>query len=291
MISNPKEYYNTLKDEILNSNISNINNILVELFKIINNPNLNAKQLKSIIELDQFLTLRILRIANSPYYGSVSKINSIQQAIVWIGFDAIIHIALISKVIDFFDESFDTNTNFSMKNLWTSSIISALIGKAIYRREFCESGNFIYTAALFHNIGLLFLAKLRKEDLKNILTLMETEKKDLYHSEYSYYGFDHAKLAADILDCWGLPKKLSQTIKYHHNPVLAPKELRKEASCLFIIDQFIEKNSYGFSDIFTFCEYKTQAILNSLNLNETMLLSVFNYINEETIRLKQMGWV
>ena len=287
MESNNIENFNQLKIEVFNSEIGSIKTILLELFNIINNPRSNAKQLTELIEIDPPLSLRILRLANSAYYGTSKKIYNIQEAIVWIGFDAVKHLALSMKVIEFFN---DENIGFSKAELWKSSIVSALMAKAIYRREFRDTGNFIYSAGLLHNIGLIFLDQFRNKEFLENLKHMQSNNKDLYASEKALLAYDHTKLASEIISVWGFPNNLVNAIRYHHNPVIAPNEYRKAATTLFIVDQLINKHSFGYSDLCGYNHFKTQSALRFLKISQESILGIVEYAAEEIVKMNELGW-
>lgn len=282
------EYYNFLKTEIHNSKMGSIKSVLLELFRIINNPSCSARELKEVVELDPPLTLSILKLSNSAYYGTSRKITDIQEAIVWLGFDTVKHLALSMKVLEMFDDH-QNESNFTRLGLWTSSIASALMGKAIYRRVFRDPGNFIYSAGLLHNIGIIFLDQFRHPDLEKNVEFMRVSKHDLFVCEKEFLDFDHANLAADIMEEWDFPYDIVNTIRYHHNPIIAPKEYRQAASCIFLIDQMLNKISIGFSDLCSFNEFKFESIMKYLRLDYLTLQPIIEHVLEEVNRMQESG--
>jgi len=80
------------------SEISSIRNTVVGITKIINDPKSSAKDFKEIIQIDPPLTARLLKLANSVYYSPQTRISEIQQAIIWVGYDALKELALSQKV-------------------------------------------------------------------------------------------------------------------------------------------------------------------------------------------------
>ena len=291
MIETINENFKKLVIDIQESKITDNARLFRDIFKIILNPGSNAKHLKDVIEQDYSLCTSVLQIANSAYYGSVKHIDSIQQAIVWIGFDSVIQLVLVNRISEFFEFNQTIDNNFSHEYLWKSSLISAILGKIIYRLQFCDSGNFMFSAGLFHNLGILFLHKFRKNQFLECLQLMKKDKIDLFRSEYTILGFDHTKLISFVFKSWGMPEELVQIIKYHHNPLLVSKELRRDASSLFLIDQLVKKNYYGYSDLKCYDEHITQTLFSFLGLNETMRQTIFKKLNEEIKSLVQMGWL
>ena len=71
------------------SEISSVQNVVSGITKIINDPKSSAKDLKEIIQIDPPLTGKLLKLANSVYYSPRSEVSEIQQAIIWVGYDAL----------------------------------------------------------------------------------------------------------------------------------------------------------------------------------------------------------
>ena len=86
------------------SEISSTQNVVSGIINVINDPDSSAKDLNDIIEIDPPLTARVLKVANSAYYGSPRKISEIQHAVIWIGFDVVKEIVLSQKVCQVFDQ-------------------------------------------------------------------------------------------------------------------------------------------------------------------------------------------
>ncbi|HOQ80750.1 MAG TPA: HDOD domain-containing protein, partial [Candidatus Cloacimonadota bacterium] len=145
-----------LKHAVHSSELASIKSILLELIRLINDPSATAKQLKDIVEVDPPLSSRILRLANSAYYGMSKRISDILEAIIWIGFDIVKQIAISMKALELFIGN-ELDIFFSRDKLWRFSVASALAGKFIYRREFKELGNNIYSLGLLHNIGHIMM--------------------------------------------------------------------------------------------------------------------------------------
>lgn len=286
---NEKLDFDTLSDLVNKSPLASVKMLFSDIFKLISNPDATARQLKCIIERDPVLTMKILTLANSVYYGSFKKISDILQAIVWLGFDTVVHLVFLTKLYGIFNENPKEIEHFRI-SLWKSSIASAIMGKVIFRREFSESGNLIYTAGLLHNIGALFISLAKSDHFFFIRDEMIRQKRDADSLELNHYGVDHANLTSLIMKSWGFPDPLINIIKYHHNPVKSPLSCRKETLCLFLCDQIIHKKKLGFSDLYAYNDNKTQAVINFLGLHETMLLAVMYNVREELEMMDKMGW-
>lgn len=280
---------NELKQKIVNSELASIKSILLELVKLINDPLASAKQLKELVEIDPPLSTRILKLANSAYYGMPKRISDIQEAIIWIGFDAVKHIALSMKVLEIFLGN-DLDDFFSRNNLWRFCIASALMGKLIYRREFNELGNNIYSLALLHNIGIIMFDQLQPQHFKGILTEYQQKSSNMNEIEKQVFGYDHAILASEVMKEWDFSEKMYLPVRYHHQPLLAPHHVRKEATILYIVDQLCTANEFGFSDMSQMNEYTYKSSIRLYDLDEIALGNIVESVSEDLKRMEQLGW-
>jgi HD-like signal output (HDOD) protein len=280
---------NEMKSRIVNSELASIKTILLELVKLINDPLASAKQLKDLVEIDPPLSTRILKLANSAYYGMAKRISDIQEAIIWIGFDAVKHLALSMKVLELFIGN-EIDDFFSRDRLWKFCVTSALAGKLIYRREFKEIGNNIYSLALLHNIGIIMIDQFQPQHFMEILKEFRLKESNMFEIEKKVLGYDHAHLASEIMKEWDFNERFYLPVKFHHQPLLAPHHVRKEATILYIIDQLCTDNDFGFSDIVHFSEFTYKSSLKLYDLDQTALDSIIESVKEDLERMEQLGW-
>ncbi|HPY96026.1 MAG TPA: HDOD domain-containing protein [Candidatus Cloacimonadota bacterium] len=278
-----------LKHAVHSSEIASIKSILLELIRLINDPSATAKQLKDIVEVDPPLSSSILRLANSAYYGMSKRISDIQEAIIWIGFDIVKQIAISMKALELFIGN-ELDIFFSRDKLWRFSVASALTGKFIYRREFKELGNNIYSMGLLHNIGHIMMEQFQPDDFKQIMIKYRTEPKNLYEIEQALLGYDHALLASEVMKEWDFHEDLYLPIRYHHQPLLAPAHVRKDATMLFVIDQLCTHFEFGFSDIKHTNRFNFLSSISLYNLEERALDIIMEAVEEEILKMEQLGW-
>ena len=71
------------------------------------NPKTSTSSLGKLIATDQALTAKVLKIANSPFYGFPKKISTIEFAIIVLGYDALKEIVISTSLVSSFEEDFD----------------------------------------------------------------------------------------------------------------------------------------------------------------------------------------
>ena len=270
------------------SQIASIKSVVQGIVKIINDPRSNAKDLKEIIELDPPLTGKVLRVANSTFYASRTKIGEVMQAIVYIGFKALKEMALSQKVGDIFDNS-DSYEGYSRVSLWKHSVAVAVCGKMIYRREFRERGENAYAAGLLHGIGLISEDQFFQEDFKRALTKANSEKKNLANAEEDLFGFNHAQIGMAILDDWNLPAELLEAIGYHHTPDGASQAHERLVSTIYVADCLAQRNGLGFSDAPFEDPAPFEQCLKTLNIETDALDLILRDVQRELTNMEGQG--
>ena len=120
--NNKSEKLKNLLVLVNNSDISSIKSTVSELVQLINDPKSSAKDLKKVVELDPPLTAKLLKLANSAYYGFPRTIGDIQEAVVCIGFETLKELELSQKVCQLFNQV-DTFAGYSRALLWNCKSI------------------------------------------------------------------------------------------------------------------------------------------------------------------------
>lgn len=222
------------------SDIASIGAVVARIMAIIRNPNSNANELRQVIEIDPPLSARLLRRANSASLGIKRNVTSIHESIVLLGFNSVREIAMSLKVAKLFDGG-EGERAATRRLLWKHSLAVALCCKHLYRREFKERGDEIYTAALLHDIGVIVEDQFAWEFLSEALASLPKEgspgsSQSLCEAERETFGFDHTELGCALVSNWRIPEELIKAIGWHHKPMESDPLWRKPASAIFAAD-------------------------------------------------------
>ncbi|MCX7192478.1 MAG: HDOD domain-containing protein [Proteobacteria bacterium] len=191
--------------------------IVQELIASFNDADLDTVLLANKIEHDQGLSARVLRVANSSFYGLSRKVGSVQDALVVLGFECVRSMALSAGMVHAFPSSPDSS--FDRQAYWQRSFRVAAIAKAL-SRELRQGKELAFTAGMFHDIGLLVLdlcipqqfSKLLQQQADSGLSLIELERSEL--------GFDHVEIGAELIRLWNFPSEIEQVVRYWRQPEL-----------------------------------------------------------------------
>ncbi len=220
-------------DAVNNSGLSSVKSIVTGIVRIIHDPKSTVKDLIEIIQVDPPLTAKILRVSNSVFYAPQTKIDEIEKAIIWVGYDTVKELALRQKTCEMFEKN-DAIEGYRRTELWAYCVATAHFAKMIYRREFREKGENIYTAGILHKIGLIAEEQFLRKAFTKILKLCNETGSYLCSTEQETLGFSHPELGRYIAENWLLPADLIAAIGFHDDPFAAPKEFFKECATLYV---------------------------------------------------------
>ncbi len=209
-----------------------------KVLSMLEDNDVNVRSLSTLIETDPALTLKVLRVANSPLYATRSEVNSINQAIINLGLNRLTNIVLgISIFSKFFISSKLEISNYIDKFWWHSSS-TAMIAKSLSTKlnKFFKEAEFV--GGLIHDIGKLALMQYNLNMFKEVIMLVESGNSDI-EAENIVFGTNHNEIGNEISKLWKLPKEFSNIMNYHTKPLMANED-RELIALIRLADLFAE---------------------------------------------------
>lgn len=195
----------------------------------------SMEHIGKLVEQSQGLASRILRLANSAYYGMQTKVSSLGHAVRILGLrevrNIILQLGMSSAVA-----RMPLPKGFPFEKLWEHQLFTASIargaGKAMPLNTKEISPDDLYAAGLLHDMGKTMLAAYCPADWIAINDLATCEGIPFHQAEENYWGLDHAVVGARLLTFWGIPAKLTELVNWHHLPHHAKPEYQAPARVL-----------------------------------------------------------
>ncbi|MCD4650525.1 MAG: HDOD domain-containing protein [Candidatus Cloacimonetes bacterium] len=265
--------------------ISSIRTSLFAILKAFSDPQVNARLLAENIEKDPPLSSRIMRIANSSYYGSRRKIESIKEAIIRIGQEEVKTLALSQKVWEIFANSCG-NARFNMCDLWKHSIAVAIFSQKVYRQELRLSGGNAYAAGLLHDIGIIVINQFLQDEFEMIIKSDES----FTDKEVEALSFTHAEIGAELISGWGLPDDIHNAIRLHHQPFLKKESKEILSGVIFIADFACMQENIGFVDEKSYLDTNYQLSLDNLKISHRSAEVITAEVIEDIEHMEEEGW-
>ncbi len=186
------------------------------LMPLLQNPDASASKIEDILKYDPGLTANILKLTNSAYFGLPSRVSSVRQAIMLLGWKRLLQLvmtmcmsALMKKPVPGYD--------LPRGALWRHSVAVSVAADLLVKSLSISDADEVFTAALLHDIGKLVLGDYVQEDLEKIEGMV-TKGISFEVAEFVVLGTNHATIGARILQNWSLPQELVNAVSWHHDP-------------------------------------------------------------------------
>jgi len=209
--------------------------IIQRLNLMIEDERTSLNQIAELIEKDQVITTKVLRLANSAFYGFPRRVSTVQQAIMFLGINVLKILIMTASIFEIIHQE-DVG-------LWEHSVGVAACAKLIAEKTSLSDPQEIATAGLLHDLGRVIEMVSFREDYKKIMELV-AQGENPYQAEITVLGIDHAEIGAFLMRQWNLPERLIEAVAAHHQLELA-KKYRKEASALHLADTLLHARGYG----------------------------------------------
>jgi putative nucleotidyltransferase with HDIG domain len=210
---------NGLKDKILKSvkELPPMPQVVIKTQELIADSDSDAKKIAEIIETDQGIATKVLKVANSVYYGMSGKISSISHASVVLGNKILGEVVMLAGAEGIMDGKLP-GYGYDSKDLWKHSLAVAFGSKIISNSKNPDLVKEAHMAGLIHDVGKIILDSYIVEKKEEIESFMEKEEKTFLDAESHYFGFNHAEIASEVCKKWNFPESLIFPIKHHHQP-------------------------------------------------------------------------
>ncbi len=255
--------------------------VILKAQEMMADPDLDVKKIATIIETDQAIAIKVLRIANSAYYGLSGKVSSIQQAFLVLGYQTLGQILSIAGFSAFMGKSLP-GYGFESEDFMRHSLAVALSSKIIADKINPSLSDEAHTAGLIHDIGKIILDKYIVENKEGFNAFLENEQETFLSAEKQVIGFDHAEIAFEICKKWHIPAAMTQAIKYHHFPSSSQGD---QLSYILHLADYIATKSGGGYDTDDLLYQLEEGTLNQLELRPVDVRTMMSEVIESMAQL------
>lgn len=191
--------------------------VACRVMEITANQNSTANDLMKVIAPDISLTTKILKMANSPFFGAIRKVTSLQHAITVLGFKEVRNLVISAVVFESFMK-IEKDAKFDVRKFWKHSFICGLAAKII-ATDTKNASNEFFVAGLIHDIGkLVIYMALPNEYFKLVEAARHLKLKfTAFETEKRIIGMTHDKVGMRLLKKWMFPESLLTGVGFHHH--------------------------------------------------------------------------
>ncbi len=257
-------------------NLPTVPFIVTKALKLIEDGSSDLRELEKTISSDPALAVRVLKIANSAYYGLSRNISQINEAIYIIGLRTLKDILLTSALKDVYKVF-----GVIEKMLWEHSVgvafASTIIGeyfKDINKEE-------IAIAGLVHDIGKIVINNNFPKEYVECLRTVLSNKVPVYEVEKEIFGFDHSEVGEIFAEKWGFSSNLIFFIKEHHNYGLLSKKIDDPKTyqaylTLLLADSICTRLGVGYKEPMVELVTMEEKVLKEMNFDEYIYSKIVN---------------
>lgn len=198
--------------------LASLPNVYTRIVETLNSPRASSGAIADIVSKDSSLSLRLLRLVNSAFYGFPSKIDSISRGVTLLGTNELTTLALGISVVRLFQDI--PNELIDMESFWKHSIRCGLFAQVLASHKIGLSEEKLFVGGLLHDIGRLVMMRKIPEKYTHTILLARDEQLPLYRAEQKLLQCDHAEIGRMLANEWHLTSALTQMIGGHHNPIM-----------------------------------------------------------------------
>ena len=206
--------------------------IYFQIIEVLNNPSSTAAHVADVVSKDSSLSVKLLKLVNSPFYGFPSKVDSITRAVALVGCNELSMLALGVSVMQYFNNV--PPELMDMRTFWMHSIACATFAHILAGHVGRDSEERFFLGGLIHDIGRLVILKNASDCAALSLRLASGKPCLLYEAEEQIMGFDHAAVAGHLLQQWQFPDSLEEMVAFHHAPCEADERI--DAAIIHLAD-------------------------------------------------------
>lgn len=211
--------------------------VVQKLASMIGRPNVSAEDIGALIEKDQILSAKVLRLANSPFYGFPSRIGSVAHAVVVLGLNVVKGLTLCAT-------AFDMMKAAGMDQLWRHSLGVAITAHILGTKAAMKNPEEVFVAGLLHDIGKVVLYVKWPDVGSRITAAAHQTSRYLMEAEQALFEVTHADVGGWLAAAWHLPTGLREPILYHHRPAAA-QEAPLQTAIVHVADVLVKGLACG----------------------------------------------
>lgn len=264
-------------DTILNAkDFTTLPPVAAQLLTILEQEDIRIDEIDKIIQADPALTLKLLRISNSPLYGSRLQITSTEQAIKMFGISKLTNIILGISIFSKFWLANEIETVELMNKFRYHSLSTGIMAKSIASKLNLNFKENEFLGGLLHQIGTLALIQYDYKRYNHVINLVKNEGKTNIEAEDEIFGINHIIIGEKIANIWKLPDELIFILTHYIHPEINVYGFNKDLAAVV-----------GLADIL--CEINGADFYHGLNEYDLTQYEAWKILSENHDVINQFG--
>ena len=186
--------------------------VAMRVLELAQQDDVDLDEVANVIEGDPAIVAKLLRVANSPLFGSVREVQSIRQALMVLGLRTVTVMVLSFSLV----QKPPGATSFDYDRYWRTAVSSAVAGRILSQKFLPKLRDEAFVAGLLLDIGVLAAKEAWSGEYDSVLRELEQTRETLVHAEREALGTDHTEVGSYLLRSWNVPEILCDAVEYHH---------------------------------------------------------------------------
>jgi putative nucleotidyltransferase with HDIG domain len=251
--------------------------VLPKLLNLMESEKSDASDIARAISHDPALTSKVLKVANSAYYGFSREIASLDRAIPLLGLNMVRSLALSIGVMAGLSNGGGKSAHLSREGLWIHSLAVATAMQELSKKTGGNSEH-LFVVGLLHDIGKIVLDQFFNQEFGRALEAAANGKDLSFHvAERNIIGMDHGEIGDMLLKRWKFPPVISGPISVHHQTEIPDGIHLKDAVLLRVADTLSKTVGFGNEEFSDYPETHEEDI-KTLELDERDLSEIMAYL-------------
>ncbi len=226
------------------SGLPTLPDVVHKILSLVDEENATAGELGDLISHDPAISSRLLKVANSAYYGCMKDVATVRQAIIVLGFEEVKSLSLGIGVFDAMT-AFQGDSGFDIKDFWLHAAGTALATRSLCEKRPGIDSGVAFTGGLLHDIGKLVLSMFFSKDYAAVLKKVGEDAVSTAAAERDLLGFTHADAGMWLCDRWKFPAALSRPIGGHHDVGPVSEEHKEMTAVVHVADSICRQAGIG----------------------------------------------
>ncbi|MCX7013127.1 MAG: HDOD domain-containing protein [Candidatus Sumerlaeota bacterium] len=260
--------------------------VVTRILETVQNDRSSSQDLTEVIEEDYSISARVLRLANSAFYGVPNRVDSIRRAIVLIGFDAVKMLALASSVFD----AFSGPRVFALEpeDFWLHSLGAAKASHLLCARYPMVAPDGCFTASLLHDLGKIILSLTLKEEYDQVVRIARDACRNLKDVEMEELTTNHAEVGEWIARKWHFPPMIVEAIATLYERHDLSKPHQTDAAIVALSDKLARMADFGLAGDLPIPPSADALRWNELGLSDRDMEAISQELNDQRSEVREL---
>ena len=190
--------------------------IYVRIKAVIYDPNSTMTDVADVLSHDPAICARMLKVANSAFFGAPSRVETVKAAIRLLGTQQVHDLVLAATITKTFPDI--PGNLISMEDFWINSLRCGLLARLLAEQCNSRDGERFFLASLLHDMGHLIMYQTVPEESQEALITARQDNKPLYMVERDIVGCDYGQVGSQLMESWNFPENWIQAVRYQNEP-------------------------------------------------------------------------